>query len=248
MTKKYNYLVPFYFGDRMNVEYNKKLKKNKFFFADKHFDFLQNYKNNNIEKIIIIVNQTPNDNLEEIQEYFLNKSKNISDDIEVNLLFRENTHFSYGAWNHAIIDDINSSNENGKYYFCFEEDYIATSDNFITPFMEKCNENVPYICSKAVINHEIYIDHASMSIGIFSKEACKKVYEKNGYVFLLKGDNSYTSAWNIQQTFYKSFIDMGYKISDLMDDYTFPFLCSATNEVKTFGNFNNKVFIAPIIV
>ena len=248
IVKKCNYLVPFYFGPRMNEQYNKKMKKNKFIFADKHFEFLQKYKGNNIEKVVLIVNQIYNDDPTEIQEYFSSKSEEISDDIEVNLIFRENSHFSYGAWNHAIIDDLNSQNEDSQYYFCFEEDYIATSDDFILPFMEKCTKEIPYICSKSVVGEPNYPDHPSMSIGIFLKEACKKVYEKNGYVFLLEGDNSYTSAWNIQKNFYKTFTDMGYGISDLLEDYTFPFLCSATNEVKKFGNDNNEILIEPILV
>jgi hypothetical protein len=245
--KKYTYIVPFYFGRRMNLEYNKAINKNKFFFAEKHFEFLQNYKENNLEKIIFVINMTVNDNLDEIQDFFAKKSENISDNVEVNLLFRDNVHFSYGAWNHAIIDDLNSQNSS-EYYFCFEEDYIANSNIFILPFIKKCNQSTPYICSKAVTNHSNYIDHPSISVGIFLKDACRKVYESTGDVFLLEGDNSYYSAWNIQQTFYKPFIDMGYKIDDILDEHSFPFLCSDTNEITYFGDQNKSSIIEPILV
>ena len=246
--QKYNYIVPFYFGSRMNREYSNKIKENKFFFAEKHTDFLKKYKKNNIEKVIFVVNMTAKDNLDEIQEFFSKNSEQISDKIEVNLLFRENEHFSYGAWNHAIIDDLNSKNQNSKYYFCFEEDYLPVDDDFSIPFIEKCNEDTPYICSKAVVNHSNYIDHPSISIGVFLKDACRKVYENNQYVFLLHGDNSYVGAWNIQLTFYKPFLDMGYKIDDILNEYSFPFMCSDTNTIKYFGDPNNKTLIKPVQV
>lgn len=77
--------------------------------------------------------------------------------------------------------------------------------------------------------------------------ACKNVYDKNKFVFLVDGDNSYQNAWRIQQTFYKPFLDMEYGITDILDSYSSPFLCSTTNEVKMFGNENSKVLIEPIV-
>ena len=51
MTSKFNYLVSFYFGPRGNENYNARLKDNKFFFAEKHIDFLKNYSKNNIDAL-----------------------------------------------------------------------------------------------------------------------------------------------------------------------------------------------------
>ena len=112
MTSKFNYLVSFYFGPRGNENYNKRLKDNKFFFAEKHIDFLKNYSKNNIEKVIFVVNLTPSDNQEEITNFFAENSSKISDDIEFDLIFRDNYGFSYAAWNEGIIEDLQK--EDGK--------------------------------------------------------------------------------------------------------------------------------------
>ena len=247
MTSKITYLVCCYFGPRSNVKYNSILQENKFFFAEKHLEFLKSYKNNDIEKIIFVVNKTANDDVDEITSYFSEKIKEISDDIEFVLLFRDNRYFSYGAWNDAIVEDLQSENDESSYYFCLEEDYIPSSSDFLSPFIDRCNEQTPYVCCKAITNHLNYIDHPSISNGLYLKSSCKKVYDKNKFVFLVDGDNSYQNAWRIQQTFYKPFLDMGYGITDILDSYSSPFLCSTTNEVKMFGNENSKVLIEPIV-
>ena len=69
MTSKFNYLVSFYFGPRNNKNYNARLEENKFFFAEKHIEFLENYSEKNIEKVIFVVNLTPKDSQEEIENF-----------------------------------------------------------------------------------------------------------------------------------------------------------------------------------
>ena len=60
MTSKFTYLVCFYFGPRGNTKYNDILEQDKFFFVDRHLQFLKSYKNNDIEKIIFVINNTTN--------------------------------------------------------------------------------------------------------------------------------------------------------------------------------------------
>lgn len=247
MISKFTYLVCFYFGPRGNTKYNDILEQDKFFFVDRHLQFLKSYKNNDIEKIIFVINNTANNNVEEITSYLAEKTEEISDDIEFVLLFRDNKYFSYGAWNDAIIEDLQSECDESSYYFCLEDDYIPSSTNFLSPFIDRCTEQTPYVCCKAIIDHPDYIDHPSMSVGLHLKSACKNVYDKNKFVFLVDGDNSYPNAWRVQQTFYKPFLDMGYGITDILDSYASPFLCSATNEIKMFGNENFEVLIEPIV-
>lgn len=248
MTSKFTYLVCFYFGKRANQKYNSELEKNKFFFVEKHFEFLKSYDNNNIEKVIFVINKTANDNTDEITSYFSEKSQEISDNIEIVLLIRENKFFSYGAWNDAIVEDIESGENESSYYFCLEDDYIPTSNNFLSPFIDRCNEKTPYVCCKAVTNNPDYFDHPSISVGLYLKLSCKNVYDQNKFVFLVGGDNSYENAWKIQQTFYKPFLDMGYGITDILDYYSSPFLCSSTNNVKMFGKENSEILVEPIVL
>lgn len=246
MTSKFTYLVCCYFGARANQKYNSAMKENKFVLVEKHIEFLKSYSNDDIEKVIFVINKTENDDVDEITSYFSEKSEQILGDIEFVLLFRDNKFFSYGAWNDAIVEDLQSEDDESSYYFCLEDDYIPSSSNFLPPFIERCNEKTPYVCCKAVINHPGYIDHPSMSVGLYLKSSCKNVYDKNKFVFLVDGNNSYENAWRIQQTFYKPFIDMGYGITDILDSYSSPFLCSSTNEVKMFGEENSEVLVEPI--
>lgn len=248
MTSKFTYLVCCYFGPRANQKYNSILAENKFALIEKHLDFIKKYKKKDLVKVIFVVNQTKGDNVEEITSYFSKKSEEISDDIEFVLLFRENRFFSYGAWNDAIVEDLQGDIDNSSYYFCLEDDYIPSSNTFIKPFINKCSEETPYICSKAVVDHPEYPDHPSMSVGLFLKTACQNVYKKNNTVFLVDGDNSYQNAWRIQQTFYMPFLEYGYGIADILDNYSFPFLCSSTNEIKIFGKEESEILIEPIVL
>lgn len=248
MTSKFNYLVSFYFGLRGNEKYNIQLKDNKFFFAEKHIEFLENYSEKNIEKVIFVVNLTSNDNQEEITNFFAENSSKISDDIEFNLIFRNNYGFSYAAWNEGIIDDLQKEDGEAEYYLCLEEDYMLRTDTSVLPMIKRCNEVTPYVACSAVIDHPNYIDHASFSVGIFHKDSCRKVYEEKGDPFyIIDGNNDYSHAWKIQETFYKNFLEIGYKITDFLDEYSCDFLYTGSNEVKTFGDVNTEKLVVPIM-
>lgn len=248
MSSKFNYLVSFYFGPRGNENYNNKLKENKFFFAEKHIEFLKNYSLDNIEKIIFVVNLSSKDNQEEITEFFSQRSSEISDYIEFILIYRHNDGFSYGAWNEAIIDDLNKEDGQSEYYMCFEDDYIFNDETSILPIIERCDEKNSYVACMAVIDHPNHINHPAFSVGMFCKKSCKKVFEKFGSPFFITdGNNDYPHSWKLQETFYKNFLDMGYQITDFLDEYSCDFLYTGSNEIKTFGKSDSKKLVIPII-
>lgn len=248
MTSKFNYLVSFYFGTRGNENYNVRLNDNKFFFAEKHIEFLESYSEKNIEKVIFVVNLTSRDNQEEITNFFAENSSKISDDTEFDLIFRQNYGFSYAAWNEGIIDDLQKECGEAEYYMCLEDDYMLRTDTSVLPIIERCNEVTPYVCCSAVVDHPDYMDHSSVSVGIFHKDSCRKVYEnKENPFYIVNGNNDYPHAWKIQQTFYKNFLDMGYKITDFLDEYSCDFLYTGSNEVKTFGELDTDRLIVPIM-
>lgn len=248
MTSKFNYLVSFYFGPRNNKNYNARLEENKFFFAEKHIEFLENYSEKNIEKVIFVVNLTPKDSQEEIENFFAENSCKISDDIEFDLIFRNNYGFSYAAWNEGIIDNLQIEGGEAEYYMCLEEDYILKTDKSVIPMIERCNEVTPYVACSSVIDHPNHIDHPNFSVGIFHKDSCRKVYEEKGNPFyIINGNNDYPHSWKIQETFYKNFLDMQYKITDFLDEYSCDFLNTGSNEVITFGDVNSEKLVVPIM-
>ena len=247
---KVNYLVTFYFGSRNNQDYNNEIEGGKFFFPEKHFEFLEKYSYDNIEKVIFVINMTMNDNQEEIENYFKENSNRISDDVEIRLLFRDNTHFSYGGWNDGILDDLEEGS-NADYYFCVEEDYILADENSIFPMIERCTGDVAYVCSNfqsGSINPDPnYIDHASHPQGIISRDSCQKVYEKFGSpLYMIDGNNDYPHAWKIQETYFKYHLEFGYKITDYLDKYSSDFLDTGSMSIRTFGDKDTKRLIVPI--
>lgn len=247
----FTYIVPFYFGDRMVSqrvpEYKNLLSQNKFYFVEKHIEFLSSYPNDDLEKIIFLVNQRPEDDVNEIQSFFDLRTKELQERFDFVLTFRENRNISYGAWNDAICNDLQTSGKS-EYYFCLEDDYLPSTNNFIYPFIEKCNEATPYVCCKAV--YDSYITYASVSNGLFLKSACKRVYEKNQCIFSLtnRSEYSYSDACSIQETFYRPFLEMGYDMIDILDNYFVPFFESDTGRIKKIGNENHPTLIEPILL
>lgn len=253
LNSKFTYIVPFYFGDRMATQYipayKQKMLEDKFYFAKKHIEFLENYSNNDLEKIIFVINQRDEDDVNEINEFFEKNTKIISSKTNLKLLFRDNVNISYGAWNDAICDDIENEDNQSLYYFCLEDDYIPTTFNFVYPFIERCNDKTPYVCCKAVFD-DFYIAYASISNGIFLKKSCEQVYQKNNFIFLLnpKDSNIYSNACYTQQTFYRPFLDMGYTMTDILDQYSAPFFCSVSNKITIHGQENLEALLRPITI
>jgi hypothetical protein len=254
MNKKFTYVVPFYFGERMVTKrvprYNDKLVQNKFYFVEKHIDFLNSYPNNDIEKVIFLVNQRPEDNVDEIKYFFASRVNIIKQKYKFVLTFRENKNISYGAWNDAICNDLQSESDESSYYFCLEDDYIPSTNTFAYPFIERCNEATSYVCCLARFDGSIVSSYASVSNGLFLKSSCKRVYENNGSVFALTNRNEYTysDACNIQEIFYRLFLDMGYNITDISDLYYVPFFESDCAMIKKIGNVNGPSLIEPILI
>ena len=249
------YVVAFYFGERLATQrlpkYAEGLSKNKFYFAEKHIEFLNSYSGSDLKKVIFLINQRPEDDVEEIQSFFEKNTKEISSKFNYSFSFRENKDISYGAWNDAICKDLEINDEDIEYYFCLEDDYLPTRDTFVDPFIERCNEETPYVCCRAVHGeHSTISSYASISNGLFLRSACKKVYEANKTLFLLTNRNEYTyaDACDNQVMFYKLFLDMGYSMSDIVDTYFVPFFEADTARIKEFGKEGGETLIEPILL
>lgn len=247
---KFTYIVMFYFGERIASKrlprYTETLSQNKFYFAEKQIEFLKSISNQDLVKVIFVVNQRPEDDINEIQSFFDSRTKEIP--AKVSLLFRENKNISYGAWSDAICNDIETNDVESNYYFCLEDDYIPTSSDFVYPFMNKCNETTPYVCCKAVTDVEY--PYPSISNGLFLKDACKKVYEKYNFILSLTNSSeySYSDACHNQYICYRAFLELGYNITDIENEYFFPFFESDSGRIKEFGNKNSRTLIEPILI
>lgn len=246
MNSKVNYVAAFYIGsNRTFPYYQEAFKQDELCFIRKHIEF-SDYAEN-IDRFSFVINDDISEELKrEIIQ--LTRGRNIE------LLFRVNSGYSYGAWNDVVKRNLNDFD----YFFLIEDDYLPNFTNFSLPFIQRFKEDTAYVCSLMVeISNEINdmvpkdlgtFKHPSISNGMLSASAAKKVLEKNNVIFRLQsGHTKEIGYWN--QTYYlKNFTDMGFDIIDTTDEFCSPYLNTSTGEVKIYGNPEHPPLLFPIRV
>lgn len=130
---KINYIVAFYIGKNRGYDhYKHKFVYDPLFFVREHVKFVETC-NSNIFPTFVFNDDIP----DSIKTDIIDLCPNIE------IIFRPNNGFSYGAWNDAIIKNIDLYD----YFFIIEDDYIPTSADFCEPFLNKISDIVPYVCS-----------------------------------------------------------------------------------------------------
>jgi hypothetical protein len=246
MNTKVNYVVAFYIGDNRTFPYYQEaFKQDQLCFIRKHIEF-SDYAEN-INRFSFVINDDISEELKK-EIIQLARGKNIE------LLFRVNNGYSYGAWNDVVKRNLNEFD----YFFLIEDDYLPNFTNFSLPFIQRFKEDTAYVCSLMVeISNEINemvpkdlgkFKHPSISNGMLSATAARKVLEKYNVIFRLQnGNTKEIGYWN--QTYYlKNFTDMGYEIADTLDEFCSPYLNTLTGEVKIFGNSEHPPLLFPIRV
>lgn len=235
-----HYIVCCFLHKRKNLKYTSETEKDAFFFVKKHIEYLRNIKQSNIKYATFVFNIINDSDIELINSFFNNIQIN---NIKLNVFIRGNSGFSYGAWGEVIQNNLD---DNEDYFFLIEDDYIPSNNTFYEPFVEKCSEKTPYICCLA--NNDPANPHASISNGLIFKNSCKLINNKYGTVFISCGNGDYSSAYYSQMHFYDNFINSGFGISDISDNYCVPFMVSDTNKIEIYGNCNKETLIIPIEV
>lgn len=152
--------------------------------------------------------------------------------------------FSYGAWNEVIKRRLGICD----YFFLIEDDYIPTRPDFYKPFVERCTDEYPYVCT--------YVEEkspgkfcASSSNGLIKTKQCREVLERHGEVFAELNCNTLEQAWHTQVNFLNYFTDAGYKMRDILDEYRTPHMLNCNNNTMvSFGKPDAPVLIEPIII
>lgn len=235
---KLHYVVVFYIGPNRNyTSYQHLFKTDPLMMFRRHVDFLKT-ADNNLKSATFIFNQdldpTIRQELENFKDYPL----------PVTIGYYNGPGFSYGAWNEVIKKRM----DNYDYLFLIEDDYIPTRPDFYKPFVDRCNDEYPYVCT--------YVEErspgqfvASSSNAIIKAKQCKEIFSKYGEVFTALNSNSLQEAWNTQINFLNFFFNEGYKIRDILDEYQTPHMLNCNiNHLVTFGNQNAPILIEPIIV
>lgn len=230
-----NYIIACYFGPRRL--YNLNYINDQFYYIKKHIKLLNNFKDNNIKKITFVINgqhKTKN----EIEEVLKNNCNFLYETI-----YRENIDFSYGAWQEAIIKNINDFD----YFMFLEDDYGPVIDNYSNYFLNFFDDNVCGVVCLYDNNHS-YQKHAAISNGILSQDKIKIIFEKYNKIFYLKNKDTqdYISAeWN-QVHFLDFFINENFKINDISNISKNSFL-EINGNIKICSNENGLDIFFPII-
>jgi hypothetical protein len=242
MRDKICYVVNFYLGDRRgNID---SFVEDRFFYLKTQIEYLKNV-NHSLEKIIF------NFNIREEDYHFIPKIFEITPrkilNSEVEVRFRKNFGMSYGAWS----DVFGEYREIFDYYIFNEDDYFFVENNWDQYLVNKFNslENCGYLC--IVVREGKYEwcnfkKHAGHASGISSFDALNKVYQKYGELPHSK-EGDYHSAEQLGQINQShSFIEIGYEIYDVRDDYRVSFFTSDPKRpIWRFFWWNEKDLIVP---
>ena len=246
MASKVNYIVANYIGPlRAYDHYQDVFRNDPLCFFKKHVEFFKNeYVSGDITPTYVFNDDIDNNIRKELDTY----------QETVDIIYRKNSGFSYGIWNDTIIKHLN----NYDYFFLIEDDYIPVDKNFIEPFRERCVGNTAFVCGLVEeASQERFPGHVSesdgrfpfpsISNGLLSAAACREVFNKHGTVFKINYRSDYQSAYTNQIQFCKHFTDMGYGITDILDEYSSPYNNATKRELTLYGS-NDRPLLRPIII
>lgn len=233
--KKINYIIAFYLGNRMHPLYSQHIRENKFYFIEKHIDFLNQGTDIDLTTFVFNIHDQSivNDLIENFKRYEIK--------FALEVIFRPNHGFSYGAWNEIINKNINDF----EYYFINEDDYIPSCKNFYVPHMKKISDETPYIAYMSYEDHTIK-KNASFAPGLLKGNQCRKIHSKHNEVFKIIPTDTYHDAYINQINFYDYFTDDGYMMGDIIDTHQLPYMDSSKNKITYYGDKNNPTVLIPI--
>jgi hypothetical protein len=254
------YIACFFLGERRNVL----AEKEPLVLLNKHIGFLSKLpKNSKIKKAIFVLNSDSPNDLNQIEQDFVSLCEDGIKNIPIKILVRQNVDFSYGGWNDAIQQDIESKS-NIDYYFLIEDDYLPIKKNFCDAYLDFMKNKVAYVASYIDYSNEYHQSHLttlgiqeevyefipSISNGLLSASAARIVYKKYNTVFNLYQATNYDYAVANQITFLNYFLGIRYKIDDISSQYAVPFLAIPwyrnPDGILIYGNRKKSIIIAPI--
>lgn len=240
-----NYIVANYIGPlRRYPHYQELFSKDPLFFLKKHIDLVTRVTDVDITATFVYNDDLDTDLKKEIERYSRDK---------IEIVFRKNSGFSYGIWNDTVKNNIDKYD----YFFLIEDDYIPCSPEFLRPFIKRTSEKVSFVCglveTASKQRFPLYVPESdgsfkfpSISNGLLTASSCKIVLDKTGNIFNINSNSDYHSAYKNQIYFCKYFTDMGFDITDILDQYSSPYNNATDMVIKFYGNPNNPSLLKPI--
>jgi hypothetical protein len=233
MTKtetKSCYIATFWLGDRRAGV--KEAQVDRLYYLKTHLSHLSHYSHDLTDIYLVF-------NLEEEHHKYLPEIVKITPDkiqnANVNIVIRENKGMSYGAWN----DIVKLHKGSYDYYIFNEDDYYFVQDNWDKYLVDKFNSypDAGYVCPFVEEPHILsgYRKWAGSSAGISSGKVLNKVLSRFGELPHSEGDH-YKQGESSQITFSYAFIEVGYNIYDIRDEYRVVF-ANTSIELMDFNKY-----------
>jgi hypothetical protein len=211
---KINYIVAMYFGERRFSPVT-----GKFDYLLAQLDFVKSLSPGSpVSNIVFSVNIDNETSQSQILEII--KSAELSIDHQV--IFRENSGFSYGNWNDVLI---RYRHHDFDYHFLIEDDYVPRTPQFYVPFVDEMIPGVGFVCQRQEPDGFLgFQSHPGVANGLISTEALRKTYSIFGRVLWVDPDKtSYIGAVSSQVFMMNLVSNSGFTWTEISDDYSKPF-------------------------
>jgi hypothetical protein len=185
-------------------------------YIESHLDALHRKVLDNVVLPVFCIN-TQNDRLKDIQVTRELIDKYRPYDVEPQVVYRANDHWSYGAWQEAIIWLLNNRPDI-KYAMLIEDDYLPVRPDFAVPFIQSLKHyNGAFCCQYIWLDGEKFVS-ASISNGMIDLDKARTIFNEHKCVFMLSPDETQWSS----QRFFVNLMANKYPILGL-NNYTHPF-------------------------
>lgn len=225
------YIVSVWLGPRNSKGYSSAMNIDPYYLVKQHLKFLSTLDKTDLKGAVFVVNKYNSF----IDENITNIISSFKLKIPVEIIFRGNDGFSYGAWDSAIKQTLHKKFD---YYFLIEDDYVPVTSDFYKPFVDKMDENTSYVSQLYKENH------AAISNGLLSRKKALEVFKQHGKVFDIVDGYSTDVGTKNQVSFLRLFPENSFK--DVADISFVPFLESQNDNIIDYGNKEKPVLIKPV--
>ena len=195
-----NYIVSLYNGPRRSWINSRKGYGDTYdMYLPQHIKFL-NKKPKNIDIVTFVINRS-NPSIDRLTIEYI--EKNIDPSYTTHIITRENSGFSYGAWQEGILN--NNHHTLCKYSFLIEDDYIPSSLDFISKFVENGMDDITTAFSACWWTHSTFPPHAAISNGLLSNVTIQPVL-------------SMSNGEKLRHHLDETLVDTGVKFPDVSKD------------------------------
>lgn len=234
----------FYIGPiRDYNSYIEKFANDPLFFAKKHVEFLNTCIDTPITTATMVYNEEIPDQLKQMA---VDLTSTITT-MQSRTIFRPNGGFSYGGWNDVIAYDIQSGISH-DYHFLTEDDYIPTRPDFYKHFINRMDENCPFVCCK-ISPPEWGKAYPERPDGMIREDACRHVYAKYGEVFSTNRALMYPAGWDTQINYINNYQAEGFELRDISDEFKITTILNChINDARIYGKEDGESIMMPIVL